>query len=220
MYYTQAGTKPGHRPFVGAAGLIGFEGRLVVLSSNSGVPTVAVPTATTQIPAFLLVDDGAPSAASGQADPGGQVVECQPLDPNEQIRITGYGTGTAGCQLVMADPTANAGAQAGMVVKLPTVAGVYVQVGFAEEDFVAGQLVKIRPALQLVVVAATLVAAPAALTSTQNATTAAVDLGTSEALANALKANYNALQADVAALQAKLTALMAALVVNGQIKEA
>ena len=148
MFYTQSNTKAGHRPFVGAAGLVNNEGKLLVLSSNSGVPTVALPTATTDIPQFVLVDDGATQTSASNL--AGQQVQAQPLSAGENVRIRAYNAGAAGVKLVMADPTANAGAQAGMVKAIGTVAGVFVQIGVAEEDFVDGQLVLVRPALQLV----------------------------------------------------------------------
>ncbi|HEY5079413.1 MAG TPA: hypothetical protein VII43_06180, partial [Opitutaceae bacterium] len=139
------------------------------------------------------------------ADPGGQSVEVLPLSPEGNVRIKAYGGGVAGTILVMADPTANAGAQAGMVTALPAGAGKYVKIGVAEQDFVDGQLVLLRPDL-----GGSIVSTAVALTSAQNATAAAVDLATSEALANALKASFNQLQADVVALRA-------ALVTNGQV---
>ena len=148
MFPTQSNTKLGHRPFVGAAGLVNKEGLLVVLSSNAGVPTVALPTAVTDIPCGLLVDDGATQTSASNL--AGQNVEVQPLDPGENIRIRAYNAGAAGVKLVTADPTANAGAQAGMVKAVSATPGVYVQIGVAEEDFVDGQLVLVRPALQLV----------------------------------------------------------------------
>lgn len=203
MFYTQSNTKQGSRDFVAAAGLLAKEGLLVVGYSNAGVATVKLPTATTDSPQYLLVDDGLPQNPA--SDPGGQVVHVLPLDPERNIRIRAYGAGTAGTVLVMADPTANAGAQAGMVTALPATAGKYQKIGVAEEDFVDGQLVLLRPDL-----GGAIVSTAVALTSVQNATAAAVDLASSEALANALKASFNALQTDVAALRA-------ALITNGQI---
>lgn len=203
MFYSQTDTKIGYRAFIAAAGLLAKEGLLVVGYSNAGVPTVKLPTATTDNPQYVLVDDGLPQ--NPVSDPGGQSVEVMPFDPGQNVRIKAYGAGTAGTTLVMADPTANAGAQAGMVTALPAGAGKYVKIGVAEQDFVDGQLVLLRPDL-----GGSIVATAVALTSVQNATAAAVDLPTSEALANALKANYNQLQADVAALRA-------ALVTNGQV---
>lgn len=150
MFYTQSNTKPGHRSFVGAAGLVNQEGKLLVLSSNSGVPTVALPAALTDIPQFILVDDGATQTSPSNL--AGQNVEAQPLTPGENVRIRAYGAGTAGTKLAMADPTANAGAQAGMVTALSATPGSYVQIGVAEEDFVDGQLVLLRPGLKLITV--------------------------------------------------------------------
>ena len=203
MFYTQSNTKRGTRDFVAAAGLASKEGLLVVGYSNAGVATVRLPNATTDAPQYVLVDDGLPQNPS--ADPGGQFVQVLPLDPEQNIRIKAYGAGTAGTVLVMASPTANAGAQAGMVTALPAGAAKYAKIGVAEEDFVDGQLVLLRPDLGSVIVSTAV-----ALTSAQNATTAASDLATSEALANSLQASFNALQTDVAALRA-------ALVTNGQV---
>ena len=203
MFYTQSNTKQGVRDFTAAAGLANKEGLLVVGYSNSGVPTVRLPNATTDAPRYVLVDDGLPQNPS--SDPGGQNVQVVPLGHESNVRIRAYGAGTAGTVVVMADPTANAGSQAGIVVAVPSAAGKYVKIGVAEEDFVDGQLVLLRPDMTTVIVSTAV-----ALTSSQNATTAATDLTTSEALANALKASYNQLQTDVAALRA-------ALITNGQV---
>ncbi|HEY1791555.1 MAG TPA: hypothetical protein VGG34_01440 [Opitutaceae bacterium] len=200
METTQSNTVIGSRQVIAAEGLYGNEGKLIVLYSNAGVPTVRMPNATTDIPTYLLIDDGLPQNA---VDNGGQYVDGLPLSPDRNERITCYGAGAAGTILVMADPTANGGAQAGMVTALPAGAGKYVQIGVAEEDFVDGQLVLLRPELKSIIVS-TAVAAPAALTSAQ--------IG-----AAPTEANFNALQADVAALLATVAALRAALATNGQV---
>jgi hypothetical protein len=219
MFPTQSNTTSGHRPFVGAVGLVNKEGMLVVLSSASTVPTVALPAAVTDIPCGVLVDDGATqSSASSLA---GQQVEVQPLNPGENIRIKAYGAGVAGDILVMADPTANAGAQAGMVKKIGNVAGAFVQIGNAEEDFADGQLVLVRPALQLVIVKST-VAAPAAVVNADGAFA-----GLNSTAVNPTKSDFDALLAqaeiladDVRALRGTVSGMHTALLANRQVKVA
>jgi hypothetical protein len=188
MFPSQSNTQPGDRPFIAGANLTGFEGRLVKLISNSGTPNVILPAANADITPYVLVDD---------AIQGG-FATVKPLDPDKQVRITAKGTGTAGTILVQADPTLNSGADAGKVRALPTTPGVYVKVGEAEEDFVDGQLVLVRPSLGLMI-------APFALTTAAPATTAPA------------LSEYGFTQAQAAALLQSVIDLRAALIAAGLI---
>ena len=137
MFPTQSNTQIGARTFICGSDFSSKDGYLAVLSSNSAVPTLSLPSAIGQIPQYLVVD----------GNTSGKLVTAQPLSPNENIRIVAKGTGTAGAKLVVADP--GTAADAGKVRAAPATAGVYVQIGIAEEDFVDGQLVLTRPDLQI-----------------------------------------------------------------------
>jgi hypothetical protein len=185
----QSDTKLGEISLPSNTILSGLEGRLLKVINNGGAPTFSLPGAVSDI-ALWILSGGAPIATSAST------AEVPAADGN--ARVSCYGNIVAGNALALANPTANAGAQAGQVIALPTTPGLYFSPGVAEESAAAGGMVKFRPFPQMVFI-------PPALTSAQNATTAAVDLPTSEALANALKANYNALQTDVAALVAAIS---------------
>jgi hypothetical protein len=184
----QSDTKLGEIQLPSNTILSGLEGRLLKVINNSGAPEFSLPGSVSDLALWILSSGAAvaanPSAAEAPFQGG-------------NARVLSYGNIVAGNILALANPTANAGAQAGMVIALPATAGLYFSPGVAEESAAANGFVKFRPCPQLILV-------PPALTSAQNATAAAVDLPTSEALANALKASYNALQADVAALSAAL----------------
>lgn len=142
MFPSQTNTQVGDRPFVAAADLTGKEGLLTKLANSGGINQLAIIAALTDIPSFVLVDGGA----------SGKPVTGRPLYAGHNVRARLYQTCVAGDDLVLADPTANAGAQAGMVRKLPATAGVYIGVGKAEETGVDGQLVLMRPHVRLIFV--------------------------------------------------------------------
>lgn len=194
----QTNTRPAG-PFLVAAGedLTGMRSRLVKLTHDGGVPEVKLPATTNDLPLYLLDEEGADT----------ELVSVEPLvDGGPSRRIVLKGTCNPGDTLVLA---AIAGADAGKVRALPAVAGVYVQIGTAEEVGVDTQHVLCRPTMKLVVVAS-VVAAPAACASTDGTAAAAVDLA-------ALKAETELVGDDVRALRAKVAAIHTALVANGQI---
>lgn len=133
MYATQSNTQPGERVFVAASDLTGKQGYLCALSSSSGTPVVDLPAALTTRVIGLIVDD----AASG-----GQVTVA-PLSPMTNRRVVAKGTGSAGDLLSLADPTT--AADKGKLRKQPTTTGTWIGLAIAEEDFVDGQLVLVRP---------------------------------------------------------------------------
>jgi hypothetical protein len=188
----QSDTKLGEIQLPSNTILSGLEGRLLKVINNSGTPEFSLPGGFADL-ALWILSSGAAAAASPSAGEA-------PFQGGN-ARVLSFGNIVAGNILTLASCTANAGAQAGMVVAFPSATpGLYFSPGVSEESAAAGGLVKFRPCPQLLFV-------PPALNSVQNATTAAVDLPTSEALANALKANYNALQADVAAIVAAISGL-------------
>lgn len=138
MFANQTNTQAGDKPFLAASDFTGLAGRAAKLSNSAGVAKLAAIAALTDIPTFLVVDD----AASGLPVTG------RPLDHAQNVRITLKGTCNPGDVLVLADPATPA--DAGKVRALPAGAGVYVQVGLAEEIGVDGQLLLTRPDVKLV----------------------------------------------------------------------
>lgn len=129
----QSNTQEGLVSIQSGEDLTGKESFLVVLGSSGGVAVANRPTAITELTPYV-VEEG---AANGENS------ILRPLDPNRNVRVKAEGTGSAGDVVVMADPAVDA--DKGMVRALPAAAATYLAVGVAEEDFVDGQLVKIRP---------------------------------------------------------------------------
>jgi hypothetical protein len=107
---------------------------LVAPYNSSGQIVVTRPAANNDYAIYVLVY-GATS--------GGKAT-VRPLNPNRTVRVTAKGTGNPGDPLVLADGVTTA-ADKGKVRKLPTTTGTYRLVAIAEEAFVDGQLVKVRP---------------------------------------------------------------------------
>jgi hypothetical protein len=107
---------------------------LVAPYNSSGQIVVTRPAANNDYAIYVLVY-GAVS--------GGKAT-VRPLDPNRTVRVTAKGTGNPGDPLVLADGVTTA-ADKGKVRKLPATTGTYRLVAIAEEAFVDGQLVKVRP---------------------------------------------------------------------------
>ena len=106
---------------------------LVAPYNSSGQLVVTRPAANNDYAVYVLVY-GAPS--------GGKAT-VRPLNPNRTVRVTAKGAGNPGDLLVLADGVTTA-ADKGKVRK-PTTSGTYRLVGVAEEAFVDGQLVRMRP---------------------------------------------------------------------------
>lgn len=138
MFVSQTNTQSGDKPFIAGSDFTGLAGRLAKLVNSAGVAVLSAIAALTDIPSFVIVDDNV----------AGKPVTGRPLDPSQNVRITLKGTCNPADVLVLADP--GTAADAGKVRTLPNVAGVYVQVGYAEEIGVDGQLLLTRPDLKLV----------------------------------------------------------------------
>jgi hypothetical protein len=106
---------------------------LVVPYNSSGQLVVTRPAANNDYALYVLVY-GAPV--------GGKAT-VRPLNPNRTVRVVAKGSGNPGDLLALADGVTTA-ADKGKVRK-PTTTGTYRLVGVAEEAFVDGQLVKMRP---------------------------------------------------------------------------
>jgi hypothetical protein len=100
---------------------------LVALYNSSGQPSVTRPVANNDYAIFVLVYGASPG--------------------NREVRVVANGAGNPGDLLVLADGVttpANRG-QVRSKTTLTTGSGAYRLVGIAEEAFVTGQLVKMRP---------------------------------------------------------------------------
>ena len=139
---TQSDTKAGDIVVIASVDLTGNEGLLVKLISVGGITQAALPASQKDL-AFYVV-------ASGTSAGGESAIEAPSLS---NFRVKAKGAGAAGGILVLADPTASSGADAGKVIALPVTPGVYFSPGIAEEDFTEGQLVLARPLPRLVHVA-------------------------------------------------------------------
>ncbi len=107
---------------------------LVAPYNNAGQLVVTRPAANNDAAVYVLVY-GAPI--------GGKAT-VRPLDPNRTVRVTAKGTGNPGDLLSLADGVTTA-ADKGKVRKVPATSGTYRIIGVAEEAFVDGQLVRVRP---------------------------------------------------------------------------
>lgn len=127
---TQSNTTQGKIRINSGEALTDKEGYLVKLADAGSEPEVLLPTDEADV-CLYVVDDGAAH------DSDSEVI---PLTMGAQIRIKANGTGSSGDQLALATISTNAGE----VEALPADADVYFCPGYAEEDFVDGQLVKVR----------------------------------------------------------------------------
>jgi hypothetical protein len=110
---------------------------LVALYNSSGQPSVTRPAANNDYAVYVLIYGASP----------GNKATVRPLSENRQVRVVANGAGNPGDLLVLADGVttpANKG-QVRSKSTLTTGSGTYRLVGIAEESFVTGQLVKMRP---------------------------------------------------------------------------
>jgi hypothetical protein len=137
---TQSDTKAGDIVVIANVDLTGKEGYLAKLISAGGVTKAALPASQRDI-ALFIVDNG---------DIAGNEVAVE-APSNTNFRVKAKGSGSAGAVLVLADPST--AADAGKVITIPATPGRYFSPGIAEEDFVEGQLVLVRPFPRQVTVA-------------------------------------------------------------------
>ena len=131
----QSKTRAGKFTVLAGEDLTGMEGRLVVLTHDTGVPEIKLPAAITAITPYVL-DEGAADAAQ---------VEVIPLEEGRNARIALKGTCSPGDSLCLADT--GTAADKGKVRVLPETAGTYRVIAIAEEKGVDGQLVLCRPCM-------------------------------------------------------------------------
>jgi hypothetical protein len=131
---SQSNTHDGDLLLTAGEDLSTFADVLVAPYNSSGAVVVTRPAANNDYALYVLVY-GAPAAGKATV---------RPLDPNRTVRVTAKGAGNPGDPLVLADGVTTA-ADKSKVRKVPTTSGTYRLVGVAEEAFVDGQLVRIRP---------------------------------------------------------------------------
>jgi len=129
---SQSNTHEGDLLITANEDLSAYADVLVAPYNSSGQLVVTRPAANNDYAIFVLVY-GAPS--------GGKAT-VRPLDPNRSVRVVAKGSGNPGDLLALAD--GGTAADKGKVRK-PTASGTYRLVGVAEEAFVDGQLVRMRP---------------------------------------------------------------------------
>lgn len=137
----QTSIKAGDVSYACATDLTGKENFLTKLANAGGIATLTLPAATTDINCAWVVMSGDTVAAGSAAEVPSTGTQC---------RLKAYGTGATGDLLILADPTANSGAQAGMVRSFTgshapsSSSGTYWVFGQAEESFIDGQFVLAR----------------------------------------------------------------------------
>jgi hypothetical protein len=138
---SQSNTVRGPFQIIGNSDLSACLGFLVkaVESNPAGTAWADLPSSQSDICIGVIVD----------ADGEGDEQQVQPLTPDQEIRIFAHGTGAAGAVVVLAGT-----GQFGKVITLPAGAGHYFSPGVAMDDWVDGQLLRIRPLPRLVSVKA------------------------------------------------------------------
>lgn len=118
----------------GTTSLLGLDGTLCKIKNNAGVPSAFPPATANDITPFVVEDGNVVGQSSG----------LRPLNPNRNVRIIADGSGSAGDVMVA---SAN---NLGQVHALPAHGGgTAMGVGVAEENYVVGQYVLIRPQVHL-----------------------------------------------------------------------
>ncbi len=132
---SQSDTRVGSLRVLAGEDLRNLEGRLVVLTHDTGVPEVKLPAAIGAYALYVL-SDGAADAA---------LVDVLPLEPGVNVRLTLKGTCSPGDLLVLADT--GTGADKGKVRALQAANGTCRGLAIAEEKGVDGQYILARPAM-------------------------------------------------------------------------
>ena len=141
---SQSNTQEGDLLLSAGEDLSTYADVLVAIYNSSSLPVVTRPAANNDYAAYLLI--------YGATSNGNATV--RPLSPNRSVRVVAKGAGNPGDLLVLADGVTTA-ADKGKVRSKATLtasSGTYRLVGIAEEAFVDGQLVKMRPTFGTVTV--------------------------------------------------------------------
>ncbi len=130
----QSDTKVGPIALKATADLTGLEGRLVKIANASDTAKFALPAAITDLALFVL--------GSGDIAANDNWAEQPEAGANFRVRLNG--TCAPGDILVLSDPAASSGANAGKVEALCSTAGAYFSIGIAQESGADEQLVLTR----------------------------------------------------------------------------
>lgn len=129
---SQTNIKDGDLVIIAGEDLTGKEDYLCMLTHDTGVPEVKLPTANDTQPLYLLLEVGEDT----------DNCDVRPLDPGKSVRIKFKSTGNPGDIVVLADVSVSA--DKGKVRALPSAAGTYRGLGWLEEAAVDGQLALVR----------------------------------------------------------------------------
>lgn len=138
MNAVQSNTREGPLPIVAGESLVDKSGYLVKLVNDTGVLKALLPTANTDVCLFVVEDEAANAATAA----------VRPIYGNSNVRIKAKGTGNPGDLLVLAD--VGTAADKGKVRAATATMATSFVVGYAEETFVDGQFVRVRPAIGVV----------------------------------------------------------------------
>jgi hypothetical protein len=141
---SQSNTQEGDLLITTGEDLSTFADVLVAPYNSSGQLVVTRPVANNDYAVYVLVYGAVPA---GKAT-------VRPLNPNRTVRVTAKGTGNPGDLLVLADgvTTATDKGKVRSKAALTAGSGTFRLVGVAEEAFVDGQLVRMRPTFGTVTV--------------------------------------------------------------------
>ena len=141
---SQSNTQEGDLLITTGEDLSTYADVLVAPYNSSGLLVVTRPVANNDEALYVLVY-GAPPAGEATV---------RPLNPNRTVRVTAKGAGNPGDILVLADGVTTAADKGKVRSKagLTAGSGTYRIVGVAEEAFVDGQLVRMRPTFGAVTV--------------------------------------------------------------------
>lgn len=202
----QTNTKAvGPFPVLAGEDLTAARSRLCVLTHDTGVPEIKLPTADT--------DDAIFQVQEGVAD--GALDSAERFAPHREFRVPLKGTCNPATRLVLAD--AGTPADKGKLRALPVSAGTYTVRAIAREAGVDGQHVLVEPISPIVVVVgATLTDAPAAYANATS--TNGVAAAASASIAD-LAAEAEKIGDDARAALAGVTALRTALITAGLLAD-
>ncbi len=141
---SQSNTQEGDLLLSAGEDLSTYADVLVALYNSNSLPVVTRPAANNDYAVYVLLYGATPGANA----------TVRPLNPGRSVRVVAKGAGNPGDLLVLADGVTTA-ADKGKVRSKATLtagSGAYRLVGIAEEAFVDGQLVKLRPTFGTVTV--------------------------------------------------------------------
>lgn len=136
----QTNTKPmGPIPVLAGEALTGKRSYLAMLTHDTGVAEVKLPTSVLDLAIYQIDEDVL----------DGELTSVNPLvSGGGQVRVPLKGTCNPGDKLVLADPSTPA--DKGKIRALPATVGTYVQIGIAEEVGIDTQQVRLRPLVKLI----------------------------------------------------------------------